>query len=119
MSNASLEIIDLFDDAMRSPPPIPASSAPPPRARTQDPATSHAAAASMRSVAGDQHRRILWALQKGGAATIHELAYRCIGLDHVAIARRLPELEEAGKVRPTGEERPGPNGRACRVWVAL
>lgn len=92
--------------------------APQPRARNRDPATSHAAAASMRACVGHQAGRILYALKHGGPGTCWDISARCVGLDHVAIARRLPELEQGGYARPTGEERPGPNGRACRVWEA-
>jgi hypothetical protein len=87
-----------------------------PRARTSDPATSHAAAASVRDFAGEQYVEVLKALERG-PGTIWELAERC-SLDRVQIARRLPEMQKAipPLARPTEETRPSPKGRPCRVW---
>lgn len=93
---------------------------PPPRARRSDPATSHIAAARVREFASGHFSAILAALTAPGA-TIYELAART-GIDHVAIARRMSELEKLGRVRvqrdPQGREvtRPGRSGRPCRVW---
>ena len=88
-----------------------------PRARATDPATSHAAAASMCGLPlAEQHGRILFALQFGGPGTVYDLAFRCIGMPAHAIGKRLSELEAAGRIEPTGETREGPSGRACRVW---
>jgi hypothetical protein len=39
------------------------------------------------------------------------------GLTHVQVARRLPDLTQANRIRLTGEEREGPTGRMCRVWA--
>lgn len=89
----------------------------PPRARTCDPETSHAAAARVDGFAHEHFGKILVAL-KQGRGTIYQIAERC-GLDHVQVARRLPELAAAvpAKVRPTGEKRPSPKGGSpCRVW---
>lgn len=95
------------------------SIVPPPEwlARRSDPPTSKASALSVERFAGEQYARILWALKHGGSATIHELAERCIGLGDHQIGKRLPELEAAGKIRQTGETRPSPAGRQCRVWA--
>lgn len=85
-------------------------------ARRNDPETSKAAAASAAEFRADHHARILAALATC-AGTIYELA-AMTGIDHVAVARRLPELKAAGKAEPTGTTRPGHTGRECRVWRA-
>lgn len=85
-----------------------------PRARRRDPATSHVAAARADEFAHEHFGKILAALEQG-RGTIHELAHRA-ALDHVQVARRLPELEAAARARPTDETRPSPGGRPCRVW---
>lgn len=87
------------------------------RARRTDPETSHEAAREVVTFAHDHHAKILGSLVTQGAGTIYELAART-GLDHVAVARRLPELEEFKVARPTEIKRVGPTGRQCRVWVA-
>ena len=87
------------------------------RARADDPDTSKAAALAAAEFAGDHRAKILGSLMTQGPATIYELAART-GLDHVAVARRLPELEERGVAMPTDATRKGPTGRACRVWEA-
>lgn len=91
----------------------PAAPPPAPAARRSDPATSKAAARAAATFVSEHHQRILDALDFG--CTCHELA-ALTGLDHVAIARRLPELEAAGRVRKTGKTRPAANGRQCTVW---
>ena len=83
-------------------------------ARRTDPETSHKAAARVREFAGEHHRRILAAISPYSGSTIYQIAAQS-GLDHVAAARRMGELEKAGKVYAEGE-RPGPTGRMCRVW---
>lgn len=87
--------------------------APQPAARRSDPATSHAAAASMGKAARDHHEAILGVLWR--PMTIYHIA-KLTGLDHVQVARRMPELEQLGQVRPTGGTEAGPSGRQCRVW---
>ena len=87
------------------------------RARRDDPETSHAAARRVSEFASEHHAKIQGSLMQQGPGTIYELAERT-GLDHVAVARRLPELEELGTAEPTDETRPSPKGRACRVWRA-
>lgn len=78
------------------------------RARRNDPDTSKDAAARAQAFAESHHGRILAALNEPG--TCKEIGAR-IGLDHVAVARRLPELQAMGKAEPTDERRGG-----CRVW---
>jgi predicted ArsR family transcriptional regulator len=87
------------------------------RARRRDPQTSHDAAARLAEFAHDHHAKILGSLVTEGKGTIHEIA-ASTGLDHVAVARRLPELEALMVARPTQETKPSPKGRACRVWEA-
>ena len=84
-------------------------------ARRADPETSHKAAKRAKEFAGEHHRAILRFLGRSlGDATIYVIAEN-IGIDHVAVGRRMAELERAGLVRTEGE-RPGPTGRMCRVW---
>ncbi len=99
----------------KSQPPMPLFDRPRevPAARATDPGTSHAAATKVVTFRGDHHRRILAALSE--PRTIYEIAQAC-GLDHVAVARRMPELERDGKAEPTDETRKSPSGSPCRVW---
>lgn len=87
------------------------------RARADDPDTSKAAALAAAEFAGDHRAKILGSLLTQGEGTCYEIAART-GLDHVAVARRLPELEERGVAKPTDATRKGPTGRSCRVWEA-
>lgn len=85
----------------------------PRRARRDDVGTSQEAASRVREFDGEHYRLILEALAVG-CGTIYTIAART-RLSHVQIARRLPELEQAGKVRAEGVA-PGPTGRSCRLW---
>ncbi len=87
------------------------------RVRRRDPATSRAAAARAGEFGSDHHAKIIGSLLTQGPATIYELADRT-KLDHVAVARRMSELEKLGVARPTQDMRASPSGRACRVWEA-
>lgn len=84
------------------------------RARRDDPATSRSAARRSRSFAQAHADAILSAL-RSWPATIHELAART-GIDAVAVARRMSELQRSGAAVPTNETRPSPSGSPCRVW---
>ncbi|MCC7011075.1 MAG: winged helix-turn-helix domain-containing protein [Planctomycetes bacterium] len=88
------------------------------RARATDPSTSHVAGRRASEFAADHHRRILETLRRIGPATIHEIA-AASNLDHVAVARRMPELEREGLASASGGERKGPSGRPCRIWGAV
>ena len=81
----------------------------PPRARRADPETSHQAATKAASFAVNHRNRIMAVLTE--PLTIKEIAARCPGIDHVAVARRMPELKDLGLAEPTEEKRDG-----CRVW---
>ena len=87
------------------------------RARRDDPVTSHQAAARVAEFAHAHQAVIVGSLMSQGAGTIYEIAART-GLDHVQVARRMPELEALQVARPTAETKPSPKGRACRVWEA-
>lgn len=80
----------------------------PPRARRRDPETSHAAAKRAGSFAANHRERIKAALAQG-PGNIYEIGARC-GLDHVAVARRMPELFAAGVAIPEGKR------DGCRIW---
>lgn len=81
------------------------------RARRRDPETSHAAASRASEFAAVHMAAIRKALTLG-SGTIYEIAERT-GLDHVQVARRLPEMRDA---KVSDEKRCGPTGRMCRVW---
>lgn len=85
-------------------------------ARHSDPATSHAAAQMALMFADDHCARILAALEHGPAGKT--LIASRTGLDHVAIARRLPELQRSGRARTTGRTVPSASGRSEREWEA-
>jgi predicted ArsR family transcriptional regulator len=87
-------------------------------ARATDPITSHQAAAKAGPLVHVHVQLIRDAFRKGGDGTIYELAAR-VGLTHVQVARRMPDLLERGQVFVTGETRLSPSGRACRVWGAF
>lgn len=89
-------------------------------ARSDDPATSHAAAASAAEFSGTHCARILSALCKYGPMTKDQIARRT-GLTPVQVDRRLPDLydEAKGKIYPTGETRNSDAGRPERVWAAV
>lgn len=89
----------------------------PPRARATDPATSHAAAASMRDVAAQQAAAILTHLREHGPATADALD-AAIGWRPTTAGRRLAELERAGQVRRLEETAPTRSGRAAHRWAA-
>lgn len=81
----------------------------PVRARRRDPATSQRSATRARQFAAGHFALILDALAQGDG-TFKEVAERC-GLERHAVARRLPELLQAGKVVRTDVERDN-----CAVW---
>lgn len=86
------------------------------QARATDPATSHEAAEMAIGFTPVHHKNILWALSKVGPGTIYEIE-RITGIDSVAVARRMKELERQGSVSRTSVTRPSPQGRQCTVWA--
>lgn len=91
--------------------------APETRARTSDPATSHAAAKSSSRWAASHAGRIFVALVGHGPRTVDELS-AIVGLQSQQINKRLPELERLGLALPTDELRPSRSGHQERVWRA-
>ena len=86
-----------------------------PLARNTDPFTSHQAAA--RTEFRARHIATIYAALKTGPMTKDEIADRT-NLDHVAVARRMTEMEAKGLVRRTDLTRPSKTGRECTVWEA-
>ena len=80
-----------------------------PLARAGDPSTSKRAAVRMRGLPCRSHYvAIMGALWR--PMTGKDIA-RLTGLTFEQVARRLPELQTRGEIRPTGVERDG-----CREW---
>jgi hypothetical protein len=93
------------------------------RARRDDKDTSKLAARNAERFAHTHFAAILEALRQGDG-TIYEIAHRCWergkGLNHVQVARRMPELARAGFVVDTGDTRPATGQpyklSRCTVW---
>lgn len=77
-------------------------------ARTTDPDTSHAAAASIGESRERQHELILAALRRAGRPMGVEEIGDAVGLD---VHRRVVELERAGKIVKTSEKHRNRSGR--------
>lgn len=75
-----------------------------PQARATDPHTSKEAARRAATFANNHRDRIHAALDT--PANIYEIAERT-GLDHVAVARRMAEMQRMGLVERTGVTRDG------------
>ena len=88
-----------------------------PRARQTDPSTSHKAGRRASGFAAPHRALILASLMYHGEADIYEIAFRT-GLDHVAVARRMPELRRIGLAEPTGKYALTPTGCRARMWRA-
>ena len=90
----------------------------PPAARRVDPSTSHQAAADAKALQARHHRLILECLREHGALGKDGIGARtCI--TGVAVARRMSELERAGRVRWTGRTVASTAGRSEREWEAV
>ena len=85
-------------------------------ARVLDPVTSHMAAAQAKEMAARHHAMIVNVLRKHGPLGKDGIASKLIGVDGVAVARRLTELQRAGKAKPTGRHVQSLTGRAEREW---
>ncbi|MDA0312365.1 MAG: hypothetical protein O2992_09650 [Gemmatimonadetes bacterium] len=90
---------------------------PPPRARTTDPDTSHAAAASMESGARTQRALIHAHLMKYGPLTADALDEALFGGHHTA-GRRCVELRDIGRLRRQADTRATRAGRQAHLWCA-
>ena len=84
-----------------------------PRARRRDPETSHAAASSAKELQQRHHRVVLANLAHYGPLGKTEIA-RLSGLDGVAVARRMSEMQRAGWVTLTGRNVQGAAGAGCK-----
>lgn len=84
--------------------------------RAQDPGTSIAAAEKARGAAKHHCEAIVRALEQHGDMTVREIGAR-VGLTHVQVARRMPDLKRAGlaEVVQTSSGRDLERG-GCRVW---
>lgn len=96
---------------------------PQPRARTTDPHTSHAAAASVKRRRSAQVRGIIAALLKTyGPMTDEDIAEWYADQDHAPVSSpsglrtRRSELVTLGEVVDTGERRRLASGRLAIVW---
>ncbi len=85
-----------------------------PAARKSDPVTSHQAARSARSFAGEHHTAILEALAHGPAGA-SGIAARCGLLAH-QVNKRITELAKAGRIVETGRVVQSASGRGEREW---
>lgn len=86
-------------------------------ARRTDPITSHEAAEHVNEFAAGHHKLILDCLTEHGPLSPDQIATK-IRLDKFQICRRLPEMQRAGLVEPTGETRLSATGRKERIWRA-
>jgi predicted ArsR family transcriptional regulator len=82
--------------------------------RRTDPATSQAAAATVKTFAGEHHAAILEALAHGPAGA-SGIAVRC-GLSGHQVNKRLGELAKAGRIVETGRLVRSGSGRGEREW---
>jgi len=86
-----------------------------PLARRIDPPTSHAAAATVRTLSGEHHAAILNALAIGPAGA-SGIAARCGLLPH-QIGKRIHELAKSGQIVTTGRTVVSSSGRGEREWA--
>ena len=88
-------------------------------ARRHDRATSHEAARQAGGLAHQHATRILAHLVAIApmGATKDEIA-AATGMDSVAVARRMRDLERAGEIIDTGTTRQTMSGRRATVWGA-
>ncbi len=83
-------------------------------AKSNDPPTSHAAAARVKEFQRQQHAWILEALAAGPAGA-SRIAERC-GLNSHQVGKRLKELEVAGRITLTGRTVASASRRGEREW---
>lgn len=83
-------------------------------ARTTDPETSHAGAASIRLRSTSQKARLLRAFATGPA--IAEEAAKRANLGHVGYWKRVSELLADGLIVETGDTARSTAGEACRIY---
>ena len=88
---------------------------PPARARREDPATAHAAAASITPFLGPLRVALVSAIWTLGGATSEEIT-EATGIQRVSVSPQLRPLQRMGVIRENGT-RKGRNGRDSIVWV--
>ena len=88
-----------------------------PRARSDDPITSHMAADDAKALAKRHSNMILLCLTTFGPMGKDGIAQRT-GITGVAVARRLPELQRNGFAQPTGKHVASNTGRQEREWAS-
>ena len=91
-----------------------------PAARNTDPVSSHLAAeeVTVKGTRGRQQRVVLWAVAANPGRTSRELASIC-DLDRYQVARRLPELENAGLLEKGPMRRCSAGRREAVTWKAV
>ena len=87
-----------------------------PRARRSDPETSHLAAERVKVSAKAHRAVIVAAIRRRPGMTYREIA-EAVGLDPVAVGRRLVECERAGEARPGAAVEF--SGSPMRTWWPL
>jgi predicted ArsR family transcriptional regulator len=88
-------------------------------ARTTDPQTSHDAAKSAVGLAAAHRAKILGYLKSiSPSGAIYQDIASAVGLEPHAVARRLPELQQAGLARPLDATAVTRSGRQARLWAA-
>lgn len=87
-------------------------------ARMSDPATSHAAAASLDAATlGRQKQRVLDAVRTFGGRATREQVAQHLGADRSCVSRRITDLVRDGHLEDSGDTAPGWSGRAQTVWM--
>ena len=87
-------------------------------ARTEDQKTSKAAAHQAAGFADSHCQKIHAALVSCGPMGKTRIA-KATGIDHVAVARRLADLQTKVLAMPTGDTESSATGRQERIWRAL
>lgn len=87
------------------------------RSRRTDPPTSRVAGANHEASgkAGTHRQLVADAVTRWPGRTSAELAAAC-GLDRYEVARRLPEVERAGRIRRGAARRCQTNGNSAVTW---
>jgi hypothetical protein len=88
-----------------------------PRARRNDPTTSHEAAAAARELAAGHYRLISNILKTAGPLGKDGIGART-SLTGVQVCRRLTEMKRLGLIVPTGKTVKSTAGRNEREWRA-
>lgn len=84
-------------------------------ARRTDPATSHEAAARVHEFSDSQQTAIYGALRNYGPMGAEEIADE-VAIPAYAIRKRLAELHQLNRIKPTGDTRRTKSGRSERIW---